>query len=282
MARTAEHEFEVWGQPVRHSLSPALHRAAYKVLGLEWSYQYRDVSEESLASVFSNVGDTLGGVSLTMPLKQAILGLVAQRDPIVDTLRAANTVYRHGSRMTLSNTDAWGFEQALDRHNIRAPHAWILGAGATARAVGYALSRRGTGDVALCVRNPERAQETADVLRGYGVSVSTHQLGETGGLELPQLVVSTLPGGVTEVPGISSDLVGSAALCDVAYAPWPSHLATQWNGSPHPVMSGLWMLAYQAVAQIRLFLHQSVDTPLPQEEEVFSAMITAVGLDSGS
>lgn len=280
MARTAEAECEVWGNPVEHSLSPALHRAAYRVLGLPWSYRYREVSQELITPAWAEVGAKLAGISLTMPLKERVLDLVAPRDSIVDALQAANTVYRSGDRMVLSNTDPFGVDRAMERFGISANHAWILGAGATARAVGYALGRRGTTDITLCVRDAQRAERTALHLRNCGISIQVHHVSELDRAMPPQLVASTLPGGAESHPEIPSVVVDSAALFDVAYSPWPSHYAKLWTSSHQPVISGLWMLSYQALAQIRLFVNADVTRPLENEDEVFAAMLDAVGLSS--
>lgn len=278
MARTARTDFEVWGNPVEHSLSPALHRAAYDVLGLPWTYGYREVSEETISSTWADVGAALGGVSLTMPLKERVLDIVASRDSLVDTLHAANTVYRSGETLALSNTDPFGVEKALERFDIHAETAWILGAGATARSVGYALWKRGTQEVVMCVRDVERAQRTAESLSACGLSAQVHHFSELDHVTPPTLVASTLPGSRDGMPALPAQVIESAALFDVAYSPWPSHYATAWKDSPRPVVSGLWMLAYQALAQIRLFISADADLPLPKEDAVLAAMLAAVGL----
>ena len=72
----------------------------------------------------------------------------------------------------------------------------------------------------------------------------------------------------------------SSALFDVAYSPWPSHYAHAWESSSQPVISGLWMLSYQALAQIRLFVNADVTQPLDNEADVFAAMVDAVGLSA--
>lgn len=281
MARIAETDFEVWGDPVKHSLSPALHRAAYAELGLNWTYRYREVSQELITPAWVGVGVKLGGISLTMPLKERILGIVANRDSLVDTLQAANTVYRVGEARVLSNTDPFGVEKALERFDVSAERAWILGAGATARSVAYALGTSGTEDITVFARSVERAGRSAQLLHDCGIPVRVLPLSEMGNVMPPDLVASTLPGGLSEFPDVPPVVTGSAALFDVAYSPWPSHFATVWSGSPQPVISGLWMLAYQALAQIRVFHHRDMTTPLPNEDRVFDAMLRAVGLSAG-
>lgn len=280
MVPTAEKAFEVWGSPVEHSLSPALHQAAYRVLGLPWSYRYREVSQELITPEWAGVSATLSGISLTMPLKERVMDLVGPRDSIVDEIQAANTVYRSGETAVLSNTDPYGVERALEKFGVVAGHAWILGAGATARSVGYALGRRGTTGVTLFARDAERAERTALHLRNCGLAIQVQLFSKMDQAISPQLVASTLPGDAEALPEIPSAVVGSAALFDVAYSPWPSRYAEAWESSSQPVISGLWMLSYQALAQVRLFVNADATQPLENEAEVFSAMVDAVGLPS--
>ncbi len=167
MAPTAETDFEVWGDPIEHSLSPTLHRAAYAALGRNWSYRARTVTKELITPAWVGAGAQLG-ISLTMPLKERILDLVALRDPIVDVLLCANTVYRSGPALVLSNTDPFGVEKALERFGVEAQTAWILGAGATSRSVAHALATRGVEAIVLCARDTERAGRSAHIMRGVG------------------------------------------------------------------------------------------------------------------
>jgi shikimate dehydrogenase len=217
-----------------------------------------------------------------MPLKEVILDLVADRDPLVDVLQAANTVYRRGASVVLSNTDAYGVQRALEHFDIAPRTAWVLGAGATARAVSYGLMQRGTSEVVLMVRDLDRAAPTVDALSTWGLSVQARHLSDISLHTSPDIVVSSVPGGAEGLPEFPPAITESAALFDVAYSPWPSHIATQWSSSTFPLISGLWMLAFQALAQLRLFVNADVTQALDQEDRVVSAMLRSVGLDSGS
>ena len=272
---------EVWGSPIAHSLSPNLHRAAYTALGLDWKYSRREVTATTLAENLSGLDASCVGLSLTMPLKEAILPLVEARDPLVDLLGAANTVWRDESGWRLANTDPRGVEGGLVELGRQIRSAWILGAGATARSVGYALHQHGCERVALLVRSVDRAQATQSALAAYGLEVTVNQLEAWHNLDIPDLVVSTLPGGADfPLPGDVSALVGSTALFDVSYAPWPSAAARVWASSQQPVVSGLTMLTHQALAQVRLFHHGDATIALPEEDQVLAAMKEAVSLPS--
>jgi shikimate dehydrogenase len=275
---TAKKHAEVWGSPIAHSLSPTLHRAAYAELGLPWSYDKREVTEETLAETWNLVAPEIHGLSLTMPLKEAILGLVDDRSPVVDLLGAANTVYRTPEGFRLDNTDPWGVIGALREVASPIESAWILGAGATARSVAYALSLLGTTQsVVLVVRSTERAQPTRSVVEALGIEVSVVTSDEVSRTTLPDLVINTLPG---SVPFPFSDdtawLTDSTPLFDVAYSPWPSAAAKAWAGSPHTVVSGLSMLTHQALRQVRLFVTGDPETEVVDESRVLAAMARSV------
>jgi shikimate dehydrogenase len=138
----------------------------------------------------------------------------------------------------------------------------------------------GVESVSLMVRNPSRSSETTDTLSELGLAVSVIPLETLAHQEPPDLVASTIPGPAQADLEFPVAVRENSHLFDVAYAPWPSHLASQWEQSSKQVISGLWMLAYQALAQIRLFHHHDHTRALPNEHKVFDAMTSAVGLSS--
>jgi len=271
--------FEVWGAPIRHSKSPALHKAAYAALNLDWDYRASHVDSEELARHFHTLGPEVGGLSLTMPLKEGILELVSDHRGPVDLLHAANTAVRDADGVWwLDNTDWWGAWKTLEQFGgIDGQRVWLLGAGATARAVLYALAQGAPESVTLVVRSAERAQVTAVLGSTLGLHTEVALFDDLPD-EAPHWVLSTLPGGVIpEAEGLER-VSHSAHLFDIAYDPWPSGLAQLWSGSDHHVVSGLPMLAYQALGQVRTFVGGSSTQPLAGETEVFQAMRKAVGL----
>ncbi len=273
---------EVWGAPISHSKSPALHTAAYRSLGLDWEYRSHHVDAAHLGDHFQTTAGEVSGLSLTMPLKEAILELVADHRGPVDLLHAANTAVRGESgRWWLDNTDWWGSWQTLNDHGgVRSQRIWLLGAGATARAVLYGLAQDTPESVTLFVRSPERAQVTRVLAQTLGLNVSVCLFGQLPA-DQPDWVISTLPGGAQRDTSWLSGVTEASHLFDIAYDPWPSPLARLWQGQATQTVSGLTMLAYQALAQVRAFVLGEVDTPLPNESLVKAAMWQAVGLDAG-
>ena len=119
---------EVWGSPIAHSQSPQLHLAAYKTLGLDWEYRRTEVSAETLEASFNTLDEAVGGLSLTMPLKEGILGLVSEHRGPVDILHAANTAIRSTDGWWLDNTDWFGIDQVLSHSGgVGNEVVWLLG-----------------------------------------------------------------------------------------------------------------------------------------------------------
>jgi shikimate dehydrogenase len=212
-----------------------------------------------------------------MPLKETVLGLVADHRGLVDELGAANTVVAGPAGWSLWNTDPAGVTGAVDEASlVGLSRAVVLGAGATARSVICALARDGVSAVTICSRDRDRSRLTLDYATSTGCDVTWLALEDLAQAGPAELVVSTLPNGVTVASDIPQALVAGSALLDVTYDPWPSPLAMRWQHSPHPVLSGVTMLLHQAVAQIRIFISGNPDTPLPDEAAVVHAMRDAI------
>jgi shikimate dehydrogenase len=140
----------VLGWPLAHTLSPALHQAAYRAAGLDgWAYVARPTRPEELAAALDEVrAGALAGVNLTSPHKQAAAALVDRLEPPADRLGAVNTVFVDGGRLVGANTDVagavWALGSQLGLRDQRWPGdgpAVLLGTGGVARAVAFAWSR---------------------------------------------------------------------------------------------------------------------------------------------
>ncbi|MEV1024634.1 shikimate dehydrogenase [Streptomyces sp. NPDC050264] len=245
----------VLGSPIAHSLSPQLHTAAYAALGLDgWTYDRFDVDEAALAGFLSGLGSEWAGLSLTMPLKRAVIPLL---DGITDTaasVEAVNTVVCHADgRRTGDNTDIPGLVAALNERGVdKVESAAILGAGATASSALAALSRICSGEVVAYVRSEQRADEMRGWGERLGVAVRTADWADAARAFEAPLVISTTPkGGTDHLTGELPDRVGT--LFDVVYDPWPTPLAAVWQQRDGAVLSGLDLLVHQAVFQFEQF-----------------------------
>jgi len=270
--------FAVLGSPILHSRSPALHRAAFGALGLNWSYDAHEVRAGELASFIDVLGPEWRGLSLTMPLKHEVLPLIDDLDRVAALTGAVNTVLirseAEGRTLSGYNTDVAGIVRALAESGIaRAPHVTLLGAGATARSALVAAADLGAVNVAVIVREPARAVSLTELGQSLGLVMTVSKLSELGQADpTSDLVISTLPGGSAVPEEFSSELRRTVPLFDVAYSPWPSALAASWLQAGGSVLSGLGMLLHQAVIQDRIFVSGDPLVALDREDDVLTAM----------
>ncbi|AWK07726.1 shikimate dehydrogenase [Streptomyces spongiicola] len=259
VAATDPRRAAVLGSPIAHSLSPVLHRAAYAALGLTgWSYDRFEVAEADLEGFLRGLDASWAGLSLTMPLKRAVIPLL---DGISDTaaaVEAVNTVViAEDGRRTGDNTDIPGMVAALRERGVaEVDHAAVLGAGATASSALAALGRICTGPVTAYVRSRARAEEMRGWGERLGVEVHAADWAEAAhALDAP-LVVSTTPAGATDilVPYVPER---PGTLFDVLYDPWPTPLAAAWTGQGGSLVGGLDLLVHQAVFQVELMTGRS-------------------------
>jgi shikimate dehydrogenase len=276
-ATPAAARLAVLGSPIAHSKSPALHRAAYGVLGLDWEYDAVEVAEGGLVSFVGGLDSSWRGLSLTMPLKREVLPLLDARSPLVEEVGAANTVLlRDGGREGF-NTDVPGIIGAFRDAGVESLESvHVLGGGATAASVLSAVSRLGATRALVSVRDPDRARPLEPLAVELGLELVIRPLGVMDrSLTIPSVVVSTLPGGADAGIAFPDEVRAGSVLFDVAYDPWPSALASIWTGT---VISGLSMLLHQAIGQVRIFTTGDPYGDIPGEDDVVAAMRAAVGL----
>ncbi|MET9556059.1 shikimate dehydrogenase [Streptomyces sp. NPDC006645] len=260
--RTTERRAAVLGSPIAHSLSPVLHRAAYAELGLtHWSYDRFEVAEAQLPAFLTGLDPSWAGLSLTMPLKRAVIPLLDGISETAASVEAVNTVVIDGDgRRTGDNTDIPGMIAALRERGVTAVEsAAVLGAGATASSALAALSRVCAGPVTAYVRSESRAAEMRGWGEQLGVDVRTADWSRAADALGAPLVIATTPAGATdELADLVPDSPGT--LFDVLYDPWPTALAATWSTRGGAVVGGLDLLVHQAVLQVELMTGR---TPAP-------------------
>ncbi|MFZ3496349.1 shikimate dehydrogenase [Streptomyces sp. 5.8] len=244
----------VLGSPIEHSLSPVLHRAAYQELGLgDRSYDRFEVDEAALPGFIARLGPEWAGLSLTMPLKRAIIPLLDEISDTAASVETVNTVvFTEDGRKVGENTDIPGLLAALSEQGTgKVESAAVLGAGATASSALAALARICTGEVTAYVRSEARAAEMREWGERLGVDVRTADWSRAAEALAAPLVIATTPAGATD------ELAGSVpaapgTLFDVLYDPWPTPLAAAWTRRGGKVLGGLDLLVHQAVLQVEL------------------------------
>jgi len=242
----------VLGDPIGHSLSPVIHRAAYDALGLDWQYDAVQVPSGTLAAFLDGLEDGWRGLSLTMPLKREVIPLLDSQDEWVRATGACNTVLiepdgqRHGL-----NTDVTGALMVLGEVDPMR-RAIVLGGGATAASVLLALAEHGTTEATLVVRDPARAEETLAVAAAHPqpIAVDVRTFADVRSTSLDaDVLVSTVPASV-QAPDVLASVAGVPVVFEVLYDPWPTPLATAASAAGHTLLTGLDLLVAQALNQV--------------------------------
>jgi shikimate dehydrogenase len=258
----------VVGHPIAHSLSPVLHRAAYEALGLDgWRYDAVDTPPERLAAVIGSLDAGWAGLSVTMPLKTAVLAHLHHVEPLAELLGVVNTVLvQPGAPVSLvgANTDVAGIVAALREGGVAGAGvdpgpAVVVGGGATAASALAALAQLGRADAVVQVRSMARAGGTVRAANRMGLSPRFETMGEPGAVlaswHAASTVVSTLPPRAAddlayELASIGGEVRG--VLLDCAYDPRPTELTRVWERLGGTAVRGERMLLHQAAEQVRL------------------------------
>jgi shikimate dehydrogenase len=247
----------VLGSPVNHSLSPALHVAAYQALDLHgWQYDKIECDEPGLPRLVDSMGPEWVGLSLTMPLKRVALAVADEVSPLAQAIGAANTLVfpadgPAGGRQA-HNTDVAGMVSALREAGLtRIGQAVILGAGGTAQSALAAVRELGHQSPIVLVRDLARTGELRETAERLGMRPTISGGLITEPLPAADLVISTLPGGAAD-PLSANRWKPDTMVLDVVYAPWPTPFAGSALAAGCPVVGGLTVLLHQAVAQVEL------------------------------
>lgn len=292
LRRPAASQLGVLGQPIAHSMSPAIHREAYRVLGLPWQYEPFDLPESGFEAFVMSKGAEWRGFSITMPLKEEAFRLAAVVDPVAAESEVVNTYLQLTStpagqpRWAGFNTDVAGLARAIARVELDATRTVVIGAGATAVSAILAARQLGAQEITVIARNAAAVSALVAKFDGSAepggtpitVFGTTFEAAESGELQdkfaEASLVISTIPGPAGKLASIPDTLV-QAPLFDVAYDPWPSPLSERWEGAGGTAFAGLEMLVEQALIQVRIFMNGDPGVALEDEQAVLDAMRAA-------
>ena len=269
---------QVWliGRPVAHSLSPAMHNAAFAKLGLPHRYEAKDTADDKLPETLDRIRreDGVLGANVTIPHKEAVLRLLDEVDDEARRIGAVNTIVSRGGRLVGHNTDRYGFERALETQPRRSPsrdgfpfrgqRIVVLGAGGAARACALSLLEHGN-EVDIANRDPARAEALARSIEVNGRRPRV--VGWPKGREPADAVVNATPLG----------LKGEEVLEDVQLPAWVIDLVPTATETPLvkrakatdnvTVVDGLSMLLHQAARSFELW------TGVPAPLEVMRASL---------
>lgn len=243
----------VLGSPISHSLSPALHNAAYLALGIEGKYDAVEVKSGELGNFMAQVRKTDAnwiGFSLTMPLKEEILKVADKIDPLAAQIHSANTLIPTIDGWYATSTDVAGFIWALAQHEvIEFQTVQIIGAGGTARAAAASIDAPGRR-IQVINRNPDRESDMRN-----SVALADLEFVTWENVQLDaDLVINTTPKGAAD-----SLTGGNGILFESLYDPWPTRLASAWKGK---IIDGMDLLIHQAIDQLHLMTGYVIDRKL--------------------
>jgi shikimate dehydrogenase len=239
----------VIGSPVRHSLSPALHNAAFEQLGLDWAYAAFEVAPGSAPAALDAMRTLgLGGLSVTMPHKEAVAAAVDQLDPAAAALRSVNTVAPQPDGSLLGcSTDGAGFVASLAAAGVSVAgrSVCVLGAGAAGRSIIDAVARAGASRLVVVNRTQATAEVAVELAAGVG------SVGGDDDIADADIVVNTTSVGMNsdEMPCDARLLHAGQVVADIVYHPRETALLRGAAAAGATPVQGLGMLVHQAALQ---------------------------------
>ncbi|MFD0705001.1 shikimate dehydrogenase family protein [Alloscardovia venturai] len=295
------HRAAVLGSPIQHSLSPVLHNAAYRALGLTgWEYDKREISQEDLHDFFSSLNPQWAGVSMTMPLKKKALEFGEIADERVRHLKVANTAVFDWDKpnpynpnmpyIALYNTDVDGikltFRDEFGVEDTSKPHtsALILGSGSTATSSIAALIELGVHRFTICAIHHDSAVAIATKMHAYANAQSTFTImpwhSAINEFSRHNFAVSAVTAHATDTLAHELECADEhdikldhLSMLDVIYDPRPTALMSVLAQRGAQVCGGEHMLLRQAIAQIAYMTKYS---EADVESQAFAAMKSAL------
>lgn len=240
----------VLGYPIEHSLSPTLHKEAFKALGISGEYSAIEIRSGELKNFLDTRGGDFDYFSLTMPLKEEALDLDIEIDELGKRIQSINTLLKNNGEWSATSTDGSGFVQALANAGYQSfEKVLILGAGGTARAVAGALDGLASS-VDVMRRSVRRSPAIAACFqRTECTFLDWDDLVDVAGYDL---VVNTTPSGAADLVAENLPREVSGLLFDVLYKPWPTLLARRWSDAGGAILNGFELLLYQGIDQLQL------------------------------
>jgi shikimate dehydrogenase len=255
------------GDPVEHTLSPAMHNTAFQKVGLDYVYAPFHVKKDNLEAAIGGMRSLgIKGLNVTIPHKISVLPLMDRLDPLAQKIGAVNTIVNESGALAGYNTDSSGFMRALSEAGLEVggKRIVLLGAGGAARAIAFAVAEEG-GYLFIHNRTRERAHELADVISDlYGIPIVV------GGLDAEALK-ETVPDAdiiinatsVGMAPDAARSPVPAELLCenqtvfDIVYSPIETRLLRESGERGAAAIDGLQMLVWQGALAFQLWTGQA-------------------------
>lgn len=269
--------FCIIGDPIDHSLSPAIHNAAFNALGLNCSYIAFRVQEDQLKNSLDSLrAIKIGGFNVTMPHKVKVLDYVDYQDKTVQLVGAANTVNNEDGKFCAYNTDVIGFIKPLHSRKIdfNGFEILVLGAGGAARAVVVALSgEKGITNINIFNRNTDRSTELSNIVKKLGLEATIISNDDIQNIaSKSNLIINTTPLGMNNEKSLikSTSIKKDAIVYDIVYKPIITNLVENARTAGAEVVYGYEMLLEQATASFNIWLQ--MDPPIESMKKVLFGM----------
>ena len=265
------------GDPIDHSLSPAIHNAAFTTLGLNCSYIAFRVQEGQLKNSMDSLrAINIGGFNVTMPHKVTVLNYVDRSDKIAEMVGAANTVNNEGGKFHAYNTDVVGFIEPLRQRKIdlNGFEVLILGAGGAARAVAVALSQeKGVSKINIFNRDIDRSGSLANIINKSGIEIGIISQNDVQQIAFrSNLIINTTPLGMKNEQSLikTSSISKESIVYDIVYKPIETNLLENAKTAGAQVIYGYEMLLEQAIASFKIWF--KIDPPIESMKKVLFGM----------
>ncbi len=254
------------GYPLEHSVSPAMHNAAFKKLGLDCEYSLFEVEPKDLPEAVEGMRALhIAGFNVTIPHKEAVVPLLDEVTEVAKVIGAVNTVKNQRGRLIGYNTDGAGFIESLKNDAKIKPkgkHAVVLGAGGASRAVAVMLAESGAKTVTITDIDNDKARELAEYVDSYFdtscVNVEVNGKDLQGSINQAEILVNCTPLGMA--PKIKAcpladniELHKKLMVYDLVYNPAETALMKKAKAAGAKVCSGLGMLVYQGALALTLW-----------------------------
>jgi shikimate dehydrogenase len=245
----------VMGDPVEHSVSPAMHNAAFKTSELDFAYVPFNVKKADLARAVDAVKAlNIRGLNVTIPHKVDIIPLLDKIDPLAQEIGAVNVIVNSDGKITGFNTDAEGFLHVLLEHGIEpdGKNVVILGAGGAARAIAFTLAARGANLIILNRTASRAAACASDVAKATNASIEALTLERKNladAMERAHLLVNTTSVGMypkgDETLVTANMIRPHFVVADIVYNPYKTRLLVEAEKAGARTINGLEMLIWQ-------------------------------------
>ncbi len=256
----------IFGYPVEHTFSPAMHNAAFRHLGLDYVYVAFPVKPENIARAVDGIrGLNLAGVNVTIPHKSAVIDYLDEVDRGAELIGAVNTIVNDNGILKGYNTDAPGFVKSLEVDagvSPRGKRVFLLGAGGAARAVSIQLALAGAAEIVFTTPFPQEVTGLRCIINN---STNT-RVGEVmwdkeeilKSLRETDILINATPVGMHpalgEMPPVNPEALPKGALvCDLIYNPRETMLLRKAKEHGFSTLNGMGMLLYQGAIAFELW-----------------------------